>query len=266
MFSPRLVAQAILAAVLLVPLAYAQWQERELIADIEREPPIAPQVVGHTYLPDGMDSSSSAPQNVAPMNSPTRAPEVIASSLQVPFTSQAPDADWSDFYQNTCEEASLYMVLQYLAGDRRETIPTDEADASLIGLVAAEDELGFTESITIQQLAALANSIDGVHATVRTDVSVASIEGAIANGHPVIVPTAGRMLQNPHFQGGGPWYHMLVITGFDEDDFITNDPGTAYGQDYRYPKHFLVNAIHDWSGIAEETHLNPKAMLILENK
>ena len=58
--------------------------------------------------------------------------------------------------------------------------------------------------------------------------SAFDITKELSEGRIVIVPTAGRLLKNPHFTASGPLYHMLVIKGFDDakHTFITNDPGT----------------------------------------
>jgi len=74
-----------------------------------------------------------------------------------------------------------------------------------------------------------------------------NIKKEIAAGHPVIVPAAGKVLPNPNFTNGGPNYHMLLIIGYDQTDFITNDPGTRNGKNFRYTYDGLINAIHDWN-------------------
>lgn len=38
---------------------------------------------------------------------------------------------------------------------------------------------------------------------------------------------------------------MTLIVGYSGSDFITQDPGTRYGEHYRYNQDLLVNAIHD---------------------
>ena len=59
---------------------------------------------------------------------------------------------------------------------------------------------------------------------------------------------------------------MLVIIGYDHNDFITNDPGTRRGQEYRYNQDVLLNAIHNWTGIKEETYLGKKVMMVLSKE
>jgi hypothetical protein len=81
-------------------------------------------------------------------------------------------------------------------------------------------------------------------------VSISSpedIKAAISSGHPVIIPAYGKALGNPNFRGDGPLYHMLVIKGYTDTEFITNDPGTKRGADFTYDIDTLWNAIHDWN-------------------
>ncbi|PIT86545.1 MAG: hypothetical protein COU33_02535, partial [Candidatus Magasanikbacteria bacterium CG10_big_fil_rev_8_21_14_0_10_43_6] len=49
-------------------------------------------------------------------------------------------------------------------------------------------------------------------------------------------------------RAGGPNYHTIVISGFDDEtqEFITQEPGTQFGLDYRYPYARLMEAMHDF--------------------
>ena len=62
----------------------------------------------------------------------------------------------------------------------------------------------------------------------------------------MVAPFAGRTLGNPFFTGLGPVYHNLVIRGYDNDRFITNDVGTRHGQNFIYDSNVLMTALHDW--------------------
>jgi hypothetical protein len=84
------------------------------------------------------------------------------------------------------------------------------------------------------------------NAELDSDVTVDNIKKHISNNKIVIGPAAGQMLGNPYFTGLGPVYHMLVIRGYTEDSFITNDPGTKRGKEFLYKYGTLINAIHDW--------------------
>ena len=77
--------------------------------------------------------------------------------------------------------------------------------------------------------------------------TVDQIKQSIANGYPVLVMAYGKDLPNPYFSNGGPEYHALIIRGYTETEFITNDPGTWRGENFRYKYDDLMNAIHDWN-------------------
>ena len=90
-----------------------------------------------------------------------------------------------------------------------------------------------------------------------------TVKQALANGKLVILPANGQMLGNPYFTAPGPIYHMLVITGFDGDKMITNDPGTKRGEDYKYDYDVLEDAAGNWSNTAHEVNLSDKRIIIL---
>ena len=85
----------------------------------------------------------------------------------------------------------------------------------------------------------------------------------IVEGNLIVMGMAGRLLGNPHFKAPGPVYHMLVIKGYDETGFFTNDPGTMYGVNFYYPYEILMNAAHDWTGVEEEIYTSPAVALII---
>lgn len=94
-------------------------------------------------------------------------------------------------------------------------------------------------------------------------VTVDNIKHLLAAGHPVIIPVAGQLLQNPYFSGDGPPYHMLVIIGYRGSEFITNEPGTRRGKQYAYPQERILSVIHDWTGSPETIREGEKAMIIM---
>jgi hypothetical protein len=148
----------------------------------------------------------------------------------------------------TCEEASVYMVAEYYSGTTGAIAP-QTAEDELQRLVALQTELfGYFEDTTAEETARLATAAYGFRAEVEANPTVELIKAHIAAGRPVIVPAAGRLLGNPYFTPPGPDYHMLVIRGYTEDSFITNDPGTRRGEEFVYPYDRLLNAVHDWTG------------------
>tara|TARA_Y100000310_G_scaffold323676_1_gene384434 strand:- start:952 stop:1611 length:660 start_codon:yes stop_codon:yes gene_type:complete len=181
-------------------------------------------------------------------------------SLSVPFTVQAPHANWDAPYQEACEEAALLMVHSFLS---ESELTSQRANEQLLDLIEWETKKGYSEDVTLQELADIAEFFYGYTSQIIEDPSLRGIQEQIAQGNPVIVPAAGRMLGNPYFSGEGPWYHMLVITGYDGRRFITNDPGTKRGEGYRYKHDVLLDAIHDWTRVKEEISEGERRVLIL---
>ena len=170
-------------------------------------------------------------------------------NLAVPFTSQAPFGEWDLVHEDTCEEAALYMTDEFYKGTSAGQIAAATADTELLKIVEFEKALfGFFESTTALQISILAEQMYG-YEKVRLieNPTVEDLKIHIAAGRPVIVPSAGRMLGNPNFAGEGPLYHALVLKGYTDTTFVTNDPGTRRGADYQYSFDTIMNAMHDWN-------------------
>jgi len=71
----------------------------------------------------------------------------------------------------------------------------------------------------------------------------------LEQGNIVLTPMDGRLLKNPFFTPPGPERHMILIRGYDYQtkEFITNDPGTRRGENYRYSENTLIKAIRAYS-------------------
>lgn len=169
-----------------------------------------------------------------------------AKNLAVPFTSQAPHANWDQDHEEFCEEASMLMVGRFFTN--RTIKNPDDAEQGLQQLKTWElDHLGFYYDTTAAETARVIKELYGLKVELKTDPSVNDIIFALANNQLVIVPTAGRELGNPNFTAPGPIYHNLLIRGYTKDGkFITNDPGTRKGNGYVYSQSTVMNAMHDW--------------------
>jgi len=185
-------------------------------------------------------------------------------TLNVPFTSQAPHANWNMPYQEACEEAALTIAQAYLAN---ETFTPDSADKKILDIINWEEKNKFPVDLNLKELSLIAKEYYQLKAKVYYDqnVTIENIKQILVSGHPIIIPAAGRKLGNPHFTPPGPQYHMLVIIGYDEDNFITNDPGTRFGASYKYSQQVLLNAIHDWNGSKDAIEQGRKGMMVLGN-
>lgn len=167
--------------------------------------------------------------------------------LDVPFYSQAPYGVWDSLHKETCEEAALFMVRDYFSKTKKSL---EDQDKALIDYVGKQTADGYGNDITIQQVADTAETYyDFSNYKIISNPTIKDIKKEIAAGRPVIVPAAGRVLNNPNFTSPGPIYHMLVIKGYDRAGFITNDPGTRNGNSFHYEYQNLFTAIHDWNPI-----------------
>ena len=202
--------------------------------------------------------------NSAPVNrTPVQVPVPETAQLAVPFTTQAPHANWEYPYQEACEEASALTVHYFYEG---KTFTPDIADREILALVAfEEDELGFYEDTTAAETARIIKEYWGyTRVDVLENPTADQIKAHVAAGRPVIIPASGKELENPNFRNGGPLYHMFVVTGYDKDEFITNDVGTRKGEDYRYNITTIMNAMHDWNG-GDVANGAKRALVVYDN-
>lgn len=171
--------------------------------------------------------------------------------IKVPFASQAPLGDWSMPYQEACEEASMIMVARYY---KNEKLDNNIMAEEILKLVKWEEDNGYPIDLTAEQTAEVLEKYFGFNPSLNKMVSETEIKKQLVAGNLIIVPLAGRDIGNPYYTQPGPLFHMLLIRGFDEDEFITNDPGTKRGEAYRYRYGDLLWAVHDWVGGAREFH------------
>lgn len=237
-----------------------EWQQRRASILQYRDSALQNQQA-RKVAPKELDEISPAQPSTLAAQLPTTFPP--SAKLTVPFSAQAPHGNWDMPYQEACEEMSLIMLDYFLTG---RSMTPEQADAEIVQMVDWQERSGFDVSITMEELAAVLENYYGGTYKPRLiyNVSPEDIKREIAAGNPVIAPTAGKKLNNPYFSGGGPWYHMLVITGYDHTNFITNDPGTWRGEDYQYTHEVLLDSIHDWVGVPEQIEDGGKVVMVVE--
>ncbi|MCX6812293.1 MAG: C39 family peptidase [Candidatus Berkelbacteria bacterium] len=197
-------------------------------------------------VPVAIDQFAATPTAVIEKSAPEETPKEILPTkflLSVPFQPQAPFADWSEPYENACEEASIIIAEYYY---KNQTLSKEQMKSEIDSAVAwqitnwgGHNDLDATETLK------LASDYFHLSGQVVKNYSADDIKKYISSGVPVLAPTAGRKLGNPNFRGAGPEYHMLVIIGYDDSQgiFITNDPGTRNGKNYIYKYQTLLSAI-----------------------
>jgi len=165
--------------------------------------------------------------------------------INVPFYSQSPFAIWDDLHNEACEEASLIMAESWA---KNEVLKKEDLDQRILDSVAWQEENWSGHfDLNVQEVVELANQYFGIEKIYYTSIdSLYDIKKELNEDNLVIIPTAGRLLGNPHYRGSGPAYHMLVVVGYNETEIITNDPGTREGESFSYSNDVFFNAIHDW--------------------
>lgn len=199
-------------------------------------------------------------------------PVVEEINLDVPFSPQAPYANWDLPYQEACEEASVLLVHKFY---KNESLTPEISDREILKIVEWEKKrFGYYEHTTALETAEILHEYFGYERVeVQYDISIEDIKKHLAAGRPVIIPFAGRLLGNPFYRQPGPVYHMLVAKGFTKDGkIITNDVGTRRGNNYVYDPEVLFEAIHDapeggsaWSHPKPEEHIlsGKKAIIVV---
>ncbi len=186
----------------------------------------------------------------------------------IPFATQAPLGVWNDFYDEMCEEASAIVANAWLINDSRPILDPNEVDQELKNISEFEKEsIGTDVSTTIRQLRTVMIDYMSISPESLNMVEISSeleLKKLLVD-NIIIAPFAGKELKNPYFRGGGPRYHMLVITGYKEKSFITNDVGTKRGANFEYQSDLLISAIHDFIPEDEgEISVGNKTVLIIK--
>jgi len=241
----KVVGLVLLLAALLTGSFYAwrYWsgaEERQLAREVAALP-----------SPEGLQISSTAGEQSPEKESPAAEesavsiPETV--NYDVPFTPQAPHANWDYTHEEACEEAAILMAKRFFFG--QEISGPDDAEEGIQDIIFWEKEhLGFFESTTAEESARVIREMFGLKTEIILNPSVEQIKRALAEGRLVIVPCAGRQIGNPFYKSPGPLYHFLLLKGYTKEQFITNDAGTRRGANYPYKFKTVLEANHDWNG------------------
>lgn len=250
-------------SVILIALAWNFWFKTETSNSFSKVPDI-PQV---NPPKSGQRSTTPTPK---PTTVPTLPNTKQTQTLDIPFISQAPLGDWSDpRQQDGCEEAASLMAVYWARGLK---IKSKEDALKEILSISAYQEQNFGEFRDSSAQDTMNRIIKGYfsygNVSLRQNIQANDIIEEIQKGHAIIVPTNGQALGNPYFTAPGPERHMLIIKGFDfkTNEFITNDNGTRQGENFRYKKEVLFNAIRDYPSGYHQPILGVEKTMIVVTK
>ncbi|MEO5927346.1 MAG: C39 family peptidase [Patescibacteria group bacterium] len=177
---------------------------------------------------------------------------VASSSLQVPYVSQVPDGAWVAPWDEACEEASIVMIDGYY---HRTGRPTDGGRAQMQSMIDWENEtFKVYKDTDANQTVQLIRHEDAFGAVRKQDPSLVSIKRELKAKRPVIALVNMYALYGE--QSLGDSYHVLVITGYDDDtkEFIVNDPARER-KTYAYDT--VMDALHDYNPNTKEADGTP---------
>ncbi len=208
----------------------------------------------------------------------------------VPFTPQAPTANWDELHNEACEEASAIMVAAALKAQDTNTgeqvdispeyisteNPPDQyyskldpsfVESEITKLTDWEnDNLGYHLSINTYEAARMIEEVYNLDTEV-VPYNVSKLKKVLGGGkRMIILPANGQLLKNPNFKQPGPIYHMFVVTGYNATQIITNDPGTRKGYNYKYDYSTVKSAVGNWEPDPHAVNLDNKLMIIVSRK
>ncbi len=170
-----------------------------------------------------------------------------AKNLNVPFTDQAPKANWQEPWLDACEETSIIMADNFYKNTK---ITPDQAKQQILAILAVKDQhFGVSKDESMERIAEIVNLAKlPWKAVVSVNPLLNDIKKEIAQGHPVIAPIDPSLLKNSPYTGDSLKYHVLIISGYDDKTkkFIVQDPGSTGGKNNTYDYQNFYDAINDY--------------------
>jgi len=182
--------------------------------------------------------------------------------LALPFQPQAPYGQWIPPYDEACEEASLIMIDYYF---KNKSLSSDETSSEILSMIEWEDSFTYGIDIGTTEMKNIIENYYNKKAKIYYDneITTENLKLLLTKGYPLIIPVAGQYLGNPNFKMGGPPYHVIVLTGYNELGFYSHDPGTSFGEHYFYSYDILPEVIHDWTGSKSTILEGRKAIIVM---
>ena len=183
----------------------------------------------------------------------------------VPFTPQAPTANWDELHNEACEEASAIMAHAYFSSSTETTLSPKSVEEELSKLTAWEDKLlGYHLDTTSAETARMMEQAYGLKTKLLENFTEKDVKEALAAGKLVAISENGRLLGNPNYKTPGPIHHMLLLKGYDKNgDFITNDSGTKKGLNYPYAFDVIFAATADWDHAQGSVDTSKKLAIVI---
>ena len=184
--------------------------------------------------------------------------------LPVPFTPQAPTANWDTIHNEDCEEASAIMANAYYNGPHDVKLDPTYVEGQLTKLTDWElKTFGYNLDVTSEETVKTIEANYNLQTKILYSYTEETIKKELAQNHLVLIPENGQLIGNPNYRQPGPKYHMLVIRGYTSTSIVTNDPGTRNGLNYSYSFNTLYNANGNWDHATQKVDLSKKNVIVV---
>jgi len=170
---------------------------------------------------------------------------VFSYSFFMQFTSQSPMGNWTQPWHDACEETSIVMIDAFY---NHQDLKTESAKYKILNLMGVKNNyIGHSLDENADTIVRLINNYLNWEAMVVVEPILEQIKNELDHDRPIIFPADGLVLKNPNFTGPLD-YHVLVISGYDDEkeEFITQEPGTRHGHNYRYSYEIVMKGMHDF--------------------
>ena len=218
----------------------------------------------HTKYPNVVVDQLTFADHATPAKSTQNKAAPTTFLLPVPFTSQAPTANWDALHNEACEEADAIMAAQYFQGNREVSLKADLVEEQIRVLTAWQDEhFGYHLDTTSAQTARMIEDVYGLKTRLIPNFTAEQLQSELAQKHIVLISAAGRELHNPNYKSPGPLHHMLLVRGYTATNFVTNDSGTRNGLNYAYSFSTIYSAAADWNQATQNIDPTQKIAIIV---
>lgn len=185
-------------------------------------------------------------------------------TLFVPFTPQAPTGNWDSLHKEACEEATAIMAYAYFLGHQKSILEPEWVEKEIADLVGWQTHhQGYYADQSLAEISTMLETHYLLNTKILPSYTYQDIQEALVKNQLIIVSVHGQMLNNPHFTAPGPIHHTLLITGFKNNQLITNDSGTKHGKNYIYSFSTVLKSTGDWNHVNKNLDLTQKPALLV---
>ena len=167
------------------------------------------------------------------------------SNLKVDFFPQSPFWKWWPIFNDTCEEASALIAINYI---RKIKMTREDFRDELLKMVDWQNNVfwDFKNTDVNQTATILKDYFKFSNYEILENPSIFDIKKNINDWNIIISPFYWVWL-NPNYYWAWPEYHFMVIKWYTTDSFISHDVWTKYWKNYKYDQEDLLERIHDYN-------------------